>query len=92
METSIVSHARAIRSYRSIRMRTISLLGPATVLGGVVWAFAQPERVTLLHPRGQGFWWLFGEPPLLVVLVGVLFAALVARPLLADLEDAHAAA
>jgi hypothetical protein len=92
MQTPIVSHAPAIRSYRSIRARTISLLGPATILGGVVWAFAQPERVTLLHPRGQGFWWLLGEPPLLVVLVGFLFATLVARPLLADLEEADAAA
>jgi hypothetical protein len=33
-----------------------------------VWAVAQPYRVTLLHPHGQGFWWLFVQPPLLVVL------------------------
>jgi ABC-type polysaccharide/polyol phosphate export permease len=43
--------------------------------------------VTLLHPFGQGFWWLVVEPPLLVVLVGVVFHALVARPLIDDLEE-----
>jgi hypothetical protein len=48
--------------------------------------------VTLLHPRGQGFWWLAIEPPLLVALAGILFAVVVARPLLADLEERDAAA
>jgi hypothetical protein len=48
--------------------------------------------VTLLHPRGQGFWWLVVEPPLLVVLAGIVFAVVVARPLLADLEEHDAAA
>jgi hypothetical protein len=57
-----------------------------TVLAGFLWAIAQPYRVTLLHPRGQGFWWLAVEPPLLVVLVGVLFSLLVAPGLLEDLE------
>jgi hypothetical protein len=62
------------------------LLGPATVAGGLIWAFLQPERLTLLHPSGQGFWWLVLEPQLLVMTVGVAFALIVARPLLADLE------
>ncbi|HTR32620.1 MAG TPA: hypothetical protein VMH47_01965 [Gaiellaceae bacterium] len=66
----------------------MSFLGPAVAAAGVVWAIVQPYRITLLHPRGQGFWWLLAEPPLLVVLVGVLFSVVVARPLLADLEDA----
>jgi hypothetical protein len=48
--------------------------------------------VTLLHPHGQGFWWLVVEPPLLVVAAGVFFALVVARPLLADLEAHRAAA
>jgi hypothetical protein len=64
----------------------VSLLGPLVSAGGVVWAILQPYRVTLLHPRGEGFWWLVIEPPLLVVLVGVVFTLVVARPLLADLE------
>jgi hypothetical protein len=64
----------------------VSAIGPLTVLAGFLWAIAQPYRVTLLHPRGQGFWWLAVEPPLLVVLVGVLFSLLVAPGLLEDLE------
>jgi ABC-type polysaccharide/polyol phosphate export permease len=52
----------------------------------LIWAFLQPERLTLLHPSGQGFWWLVLEPQLLVMAVGVAFALIVARPLLADLE------
>ena len=40
----------------------------------------------LLHPRGQGFWWLLVEPPLYVVAAGIVFVLVVARPLLADLE------
>ena len=65
----------------------ISLLGPLVIAGGFIWAMLQPYRVTLLHPRGQGFWWLVIEPPLLVVLAGVVFMIVVARPLLADLEE-----
>jgi hypothetical protein len=57
------------------------------MLGGVVWAFLQPYRVTLLHPHGQGFWWLAIEPPLLVVLAGILFAFLVAPSVIEDLES-----
>ena len=68
------------------RQRLVSLLGPTTALGGLVWAVVQPYRVTLLHPHGQGFWWLFVEPPLLVVLAGALFHVFVVRPLLEDLE------
>ena len=56
------------------------------MLGGVVWAFLQPYRVTLLHPHGQGFWGLAIEPPLLVVLAGVVFAFLVAPSVIEDLE------
>ena len=86
METQIVTHVPAVRAHRGIRARLISLLGPTTSLAGVAWAFVQPYRVTLLHPRGQGFWWLFVEPPLLVIVAGLLFALVIARPLLDDLE------
>jgi hypothetical protein len=61
------------------------------MLGGVVWAFLQPYRVTLLHPHGQGFWWLAVEPPLLVVLAGVLFALFVAPGVIEDLEEQEGA-
>jgi hypothetical protein len=72
--------------HRSWRSRAIAGIGPVTVLAGVVWALVQPERVTLLHPDEQGFWWLFVEPPLLVVLVGLVFWLLVAPGVLEDLE------
>jgi hypothetical protein len=70
----------------------VSLLGPLTVAGGVIWAILQPWRLTLLHPLHQGFWWLVVEPPLLVVGAGIFFTLVVARPLLADLEASRAAA
>jgi hypothetical protein len=73
--------------HRTWRARVIASVGPVTVIAGLVWALVQPERVTLLHPDGQGFWWLFVEPPLLVVLVGLVFWLLVARGVLEDLED-----
>jgi hypothetical protein len=79
----------ALRTRRSARARAVGAIAPLTILAGVLWAFAQPYRLTFLHPRGQGFWWLAVEPPLLVVLVGVLFGAFVAPSLLADLQDAE---
>jgi hypothetical protein len=75
------------RARSSIRARAISGIGPLTVLAGVLWAFAQPYRVTILHPQGQGFWWLVVEPPLLVILVGVLFGLVLAPGLLEDLQE-----
>jgi len=87
-----VSHLPLERSARSSRRATIvSLLGPLTAAAGVVWAVLQPYRVTLLHPHGQSFWWLVVEPPLLVAAAGLVFAFVVARPLLADLEESRAA-
>ena len=74
---------------RSRRAQVISLLGPLTAAAGVIWAVIQPYRVTLLHPHGQGFWWLAVEPPLLVLAAGLVFHFLVAPGLLADLEDAE---
>jgi hypothetical protein len=75
------------RVRRSARARAVSAIGPLTVLAGIGWGAAQPYRITLLHPRGQGFWWLAVEPPLLVVLVGALFSLLVVPGLLEDLEE-----
>ena len=77
---------------RSIRARAVTTLGPLTVAAGIVWALVQPYRVTLLHPSGEGFWWLAVEPPLLVVAVGVLFHVAVLPGLRADLLEADAAA
>lgn len=71
----------------ALRARAVLALGPATALGGVVWAVAQPWRLTLLHPHAQGIWWLLGEPPLYVVIVGVLFRLLLAPSIADDMED-----
>lgn len=93
METSFVRSLPAERSRRqNSRVRAVSFVGPATVAAGLIWAILQPYRITLLHPVGQPFWWLVAEPPLLVIGAGLVFALLVARPLIADLEERDAAA
>jgi hypothetical protein len=89
MNAELAQQLQAKRAERTWRVRVVSLLGPATGAGGIVWALLQPDRITLLHPRGQGFWWLFSEPPLWVLVVGILFALVVAPGLIADLEDAE---
>jgi hypothetical protein len=78
--------------HRTARARIVSALGPLTALAGLIWAIAQPYRLTLLHPHGQPFWWLVVEPPLLVIAVGLLFYFLVLPGLLDDLEEGRAAA
>ena len=70
-----------------LRVRLVLALGPATALGGVGWALVQPWRLTLLHPHGQGFWWLLAQPPLYVVLVGVLFRLLLAPSIVEDIRN-----
>jgi len=70
----------------SARPLALAVLGPLTSLSGLAWAIVQPYRVTLLHADGQGFWWLFVEPPLLVILAGLAFHYFVARPLIDDFE------
>ena len=83
MNTTFVTEAA---QQHDLRAHAISLLGPLVSSAGIVWAILQPDRITLLHPRGQGFWWLVVEPPLYVVAAGIVFVLVVARPLLADLE------
>jgi len=87
VETQLSTRPYVGSERRSLRAHAISLLSPLTVVGGVVWALLQPDRITLLHPHHQGFWWLVVEPPLLVVLAGIFFGRAIARPLLDDLED-----
>jgi hypothetical protein len=84
--TQIATEAPEARGRQSVRARILSAIGPVTVAAGVVWALLQPYRLTFLHPRGQGFWWLLIEPPLLVILVGALFHFFVLPGLLEDLE------
>jgi hypothetical protein len=75
---------------RTTRARFLSALGPLTALAGAIWAIAQPDRLTILHPHGEGFWWLFVEPPLLVIAVGLFFYFAIVPGLLDDLEEARA--
>jgi hypothetical protein len=84
--TELASEFRSEPRRRSARARLVTLVGPVTVAAGVVWAVWQPYRLTFLHPDGQGFWRLAIEPPLLVVLVAVIFHFLIAPGLLEDLE------
>ncbi|HEX3687185.1 MAG TPA: hypothetical protein VHU60_06345 [Gaiellaceae bacterium] len=86
MSTQLISE-RALARSRSARARLVAVLGPLTMLGGVAWGFLQPYRLTLLHPHGEGVWWLLVEPPLLVIGVGIVFALLIAPGLIEDLEE-----
>lgn len=85
MNAELVSELEVPRQ-RTARARLIMMLGPLTALAGAIWAIAQPYRLTILHPHGQGFWWLFVEPPLLVIAVGLFFYFAVVPGLLKDLD------
>jgi hypothetical protein len=92
MESHYATEAAAHSRRRSLRAAAVNLIGPLTMLGGVAWAFLQPYRLAILHPHGQGFWWLLSEPPLFVILVGLGFALFLAPALIDDLEEAEDAA
>ena len=82
---------RAIRRPRTAMRRDrrsvgIQLLGPLTIVAGVVWAVAQPWRIAFLYPAGKGFYDYVAQPPLLVVIVGLVFVFFVAPGLVEDLE------
>jgi hypothetical protein len=91
VNAELVTELEAPLQRATTRARIVSAVGPATALGGVIWALVQPYRITLLHPKGQGFWWLFVEPPLLVIAVALFFHFVVVPGLLEDLEEEHAA-
>jgi hypothetical protein len=86
MNTEYVSQLEESVARRTPRMVAIEALGPLTMLGGVVWAIAQPYRVALFHPAGKGLYDWLVEPPLLVVAVGLLFAALIVPGIIDDLR------
>ena len=87
MNTEVASRAETARgARRSARAVAVLAIGPAVVLGGLLWALIQPYRITLFDPAGKGFWWLFSEPPLYVIAVGVVFHMAIAPGLVADLE------
>jgi len=87
--TSIPERAarrRASATRRQLRALAVQLLGPVTMLAGFVWAVAQPYRIAFLHPDGKGAYDYLAQPPLLVVVVGLVFLLLVAPGLVDDLE------
>ena len=67
-------------------MLAVEAIGPLTALGGIVWALAQPYRVTFFYPEGKDLWDWLVQPPLLVMLSGLAFALLVAPGVVEDLE------
>ena len=85
--TELQARRRGASRAATWRIRIVLALGPLTAFIGLGWALIQPYRLTLIHPHGEGFWWLFSEPPLYVVLVGVLFRLLIAPGLVKDLEE-----
>jgi hypothetical protein len=89
MDAELVrQRARArVRARHSWRHTAVSALGPLTALVGLIWALVQPYRVTLLDPDKHTFWYLAVQPPLLVILVGIVFHFWVVPGLLADLEE-----
>ena len=72
---------------RTSRVLAVLALCPMTILGGLVWAVAQPYRIVLLDREGQGVYDYLFQPPLLVVLVGLVFTFFVAPGLVEDLEQ-----
>jgi hypothetical protein len=91
VNAELVTELEAPLQRVTTRARIVTALGPATAIGGLIWAIAQPYRITLLHPSGQGFWWLFVEPPLLVIAAGLFFHFAVRPGVLEDLEEDAAA-
>lgn len=71
---------------RPWRTLVVQLLGPLTMLAGLVWAVAQPYRLAFLDPDGKGFYDYLFQPPLLVVLVGLVYSVAIAPGLVEDLE------
>ncbi len=75
---------------KTARLLAIEAIGPLTIVAGVVWAIAQPYRIAFIHRDDKGFYDYLVQPPLLVVLVGLLFALVIAPGLADDLREADA--
>ena len=86
MDSELVGTLEERTARRSLRMLVIDAIGPLTMLGGVIWAIAQPYRLAILHPHGKGFYDWIAQPPLLVVVVGVFFATVIAPGIVEDLR------
>jgi hypothetical protein len=89
MDAELAREGARVSTRHSRRDTAVSALGPLTALAGLVWALAQPYRVTMLDPDKHGFWYLAVQPPLLVILVGAIFHFWVVPGLVADLAEAE---
>ena len=87
MDTELVGTLEERSARRTLRLLAIEVIGPLTMLGGVIWAIAQPYRLAFLHPHGKGFYDWVGQGPLLPILVGVLFAGVIAPGIVEDLRE-----
>jgi hypothetical protein len=83
-ERAATRRSRAARD--DLRALAVLLLGPLTMLVGVIWAVAQPYRVVFLEREDKGVYDYLVQPPLLVFLVGAFYFLLIARGLVDDLE------
>jgi hypothetical protein len=72
---------------RPSRALAVQLLGPLTMLGGVVWAVVQPHRIVFLDTEAKGAYDYLIQPPLLVILVGLVYMLLIAPGLVEDLAE-----
>lgn len=70
---------------RAWRALAVHALGPLVVVCGIVWAVAQPYRIVLLDSEGRGLYDYLFQGPLLVILVGLVFAVAIAPGLVEDL-------
>ena len=70
---------------RPVRALAVQVLGPVTVVCGIVWAVAQPYRIVHRDSEGRGFYDYLFQGPLLVILVGLVFALAIAPGLVDDL-------
>ena len=71
---------------RQRRVVAVLLIGPLTMVAGLLWAIAQPYRIVFLYPEGKNAYDFLVQPPLLVGLVGLVFMLLIAPGLAEDLE------
>ena len=78
--------ARPAVERRPWRALAVQLLGPITVVGGLVWAVAQPYRIVFLERGDRGVYDYVFQAPLLVVVVGLVFTFAIAPGLIEDLE------
>jgi hypothetical protein len=78
--------ARQAVERRPWRALAVQLLGPITVVGGLVWAVAQPYRIVFLEREDRGVYEYVFQAPLLVVVVGLVFTFAIAPGLIEDLE------